>query len=113
MVFTNVFTPATDGFTEDTKLYNDNAYKVDMGIESNQTETNGEFALTFRSTLNEEFTTQTLNVYNMTEWDLEEAINALPNKVCVCVVLGSVGEGNVPFNNLCSLVLFLFVCSSC
>lgn len=82
IVFTNVFTPATDGFTEDTKLYNDNAYKVDMGIDSNQTETNGEFALTFRSTLNEEFTTQTMNVYNVTEWDVEEAINALPNKVC-------------------------------
>lgn len=53
-----------------------------MGLDGNQTETNGEFALTFRSSLNEEFTTSTLNVYNLTEWALEEAINALPNKVC-------------------------------
>jgi len=85
LVFTNVFNPVTDGSNirdaEDNKLYNDNAYKVDMGLDSNQTETNGEFALTFRSTLNEEFTTTTLNVYNLTEDSMEEAINALPNKV--------------------------------
>jgi hypothetical protein len=82
VVITNVFNPVTDGYTGDNaKLYMDNAYKVDMGIDSNQTETNGEFALTFRSTLNEEYTTFTMNVYNLTEVVVEEALNSLPNKV--------------------------------
>jgi hypothetical protein len=81
VVITNVFNPTTDGFKDDTKLYNDNAYKVDMNVAGNQTETNGEFALTFRSTLNEEYTTVTMNVYNLTESIVEEALNSLPNKV--------------------------------
>jgi len=81
VVITNVFNPTTDGFKHDNAAYNDNAYKVDMERDANQTETNGEFALTFRSTLNEEFTTQTLNVYNLTEMAVEEALNSLPNKV--------------------------------
>jgi len=81
VVITNVFNPTADGFKDDTKLYNDNGYKTDLGLDSNQTETNGEFALTFRSTLNEEFTTVTMNVYNLTEMIVEEALNSLPNKV--------------------------------
>ena len=48
---------------------------------ANGTDANGEFALTFRSTLNEEFTTRTLNAYELTEEDLEKALNELPQKV--------------------------------
>jgi len=81
VVITNVFNPTADGFKDDTKLYNDNGYKTDLGLDSNQTETNGEFALTFRSTLKEEFTTVTMNVYNLTEMIVEAALNSLPNKV--------------------------------
>jgi hypothetical protein len=83
VVITNVFNPTSDGISAngDTKLYNDLGYKTDLGLGNNQTETNGEFALTFRSTLNEEFTTVTMNVYNLTEMIVEEALNSLPNKV--------------------------------
>mmetsp|Transcript_14116 Transcript_14116/g.20650 ORF Transcript_14116/g.20650 Transcript_14116/m.20650 type:complete len:362 (-) Transcript_14116:329-1414(-) len=42
---------------------------------------NGEFALTFRSTLNEEFTTYTLSAFNLTAEAVEDALNSLPNKV--------------------------------
>jgi hypothetical protein len=72
VVFTNVFTPGTDG--DDA-----NGYKYSDMSDGN--DENGEFALTFRSTLNEEFTTNTLNVYNLTETILEDALNSLPNKV--------------------------------
>jgi hypothetical protein len=68
VVITNVFTPGTDA--RDYKKFNGNG-----------TEDNGEFALTFRSTLNEEFTTFTMNVYNLTEAIVTEALNSLPNKV--------------------------------
>ena len=83
IVITNVFTPGTDatGSLADTKAWNDLGYKTDLNAQGNGTETNGEFALTFRSTLNEEFTTSTMNVYNLTEAVVEAEINALPNKV--------------------------------
>lgn len=42
---------------------------------------NDQFALTFRSTLNEEFTTYPLSVFNLTAEQVEDAINSLPNKV--------------------------------
>jgi len=72
VIFTNVFNPVTD-------LENG---AIDYKTSSmNAADTNGEFALTFRSTLNEEFTTNTLNVYNLTEAIVEDAINSLPNKV--------------------------------
>jgi hypothetical protein len=77
VIFANVFNPVTDleGGTID--------YKTSdmLNNAGNGADTNGEFALTFRSTLNEEFTTKTLNVYNLTEAIVEEAINSLPNKV--------------------------------
>jgi hypothetical protein len=72
VVITNVFTPGTDG--DDA-----NGYKYSDMSDGN--DENGEFALTFRSTLNEEFTTKTLNVYNLTESIMEDALNSLPNKV--------------------------------
>jgi len=72
VVVTNVFTPGTDG--DDA-----NGYKYSDMSDGN--DANGEFALTFRSTLNEEFTTNTLNVYNLTESIMEDALNSLPNKV--------------------------------
>jgi len=40
-----------------------------------------EFALTFRSTLNEEFTTYTLHASNLTYLQVEDALNSLPNKI--------------------------------
>ncbi len=81
IVIKNLFTPGTDVSKAD---FEDNLpgttdYKTsDM---SNGTDANGEFALTFRSTLNEEFTTYTLNAYNLTADDVENALNSLPNKV--------------------------------
>jgi hypothetical protein len=72
VIFTNVFTPGTDVEADDEGYRYSN-----QGPEDH----NGEFALTFRSTLNEEFTTPTLNVYNLTELSVEEALNSLPNKV--------------------------------
>ena len=39
-----------------------------------------QFALTFRTTLNEEFTTKTLSMAS-TAQEVEDAINSLPNKV--------------------------------
>jgi hypothetical protein len=72
VIFTNVFTPGTDVEGDD------EGYKYSNQGPEDQ---NGEFALTFRSTLNEEFTTKTLNVYNLTELSVEEALNSLPNKV--------------------------------
>jgi hypothetical protein len=83
IVFTNVFNPVTDleGATIDYKT-------SDMDNNGGKgTDTNGEFALTFRSTLKEEFTTKTLNVYNLTEAILEEALNSLPN--------GAIGDASV------------------
>jgi hypothetical protein len=75
VVITNVFTPGTDqnGLSTDGL-----GYKFKTG---NGTYENGEFALTFRSTLNEEYTTVTMDVYNLTEAVVEDAINSLPNKV--------------------------------
>jgi hypothetical protein len=79
VLFTNVFNPVTDveegGSSIDYKT-SDMLNNGGRGIDAN-----GEFALTFRSTLNEEFTTKTLNVYNLTEAIVEEAVNSLPNKV--------------------------------
>jgi len=68
VIFTNVFTPGTDG--------SDPKESDDAGLTKN-----GDFALTFRSTLNEEFTTVALNVYTVTEAIVEDALNSLPNKV--------------------------------
>ena len=73
VVITNAFTPGTDG-----AALAGMGYKVKTG---NGTYENGEFALTFRSTLNEEFTTVAMNLYNLTEAVVEAAINSLPNKV--------------------------------
>jgi hypothetical protein len=73
VVITNVFTPGTDGGDDD------QTYRYSTSNDGN--DQNGEFALTFRSTLNEEFTTKTLNVYNLTESSLEIALNSLPNRV--------------------------------
>jgi hypothetical protein len=72
VIITNVFTPGTDGD-------DDQGYKYSTSNDG--TDQNGEFALTFRSTLNEEFTTKTLNAYNLTESVVEDALNSLPNKV--------------------------------
>jgi len=77
VIFANVFNPVTDleGGAIDYKT-------SDMDNNAGKgADTNGEFALTFRSTLNEEFTTGTLNVYNLTEAIVEDAVNSLPNKV--------------------------------
>jgi len=70
VIITNVFTAGNDGGS-------DTGYKTYASSDA----TNGEFALTFRSTLNEEFSTTTLNVYNLTEEMVEDALNSLPNKV--------------------------------
>jgi len=77
VIFKNVFNPVTD--LESGR----NDYKTSDMIENagKGADTNGEFALTFRSTLNEEYTTNTLNVYNLTEAIVEDAVNGLPNKV--------------------------------
>jgi hypothetical protein len=77
VIFANVFNPVTDieSGTIDYKT-SDSLNNGGLGADKN-----GEFALTFRSTLNEEFTTKTMNVYNLTELIVEEAINSLPNKV--------------------------------
>jgi hypothetical protein len=74
VVITNVFTPGTDANSHD----EGKGYRVRNG---NGTHDNGEFALTFRSALNEEFTTRTLDVFNVTEASVQVAINELPNKV--------------------------------
>ena len=87
VVITNVFTPGTDGTADydptgaGDKSFNDLGYKTDLNIQGNGTELNGEFALTFRSTLNEEYTTGMMDVYNLTETIVEMEINNLPNKV--------------------------------
>ena len=73
VVITNVFTPGTDN-----PSLAQMGYKTKTG---NGTYENGEFALTFRSTLNEEFTTVTMDVYNLTEAVVETALNNLPNKI--------------------------------
>jgi len=78
VIITNVFTPGTDAdFNYQNKKHID--YKTSDN--TNGTDANGDFALTFRSTLNEEFTTVTLNVYNLSEEIVENALNSLPNKV--------------------------------
>jgi len=97
IIITNVFTPATDRThkvpnqgTVSTTDKTDVGYKEDPVTAGGSdwgderpygVAQNGEFALTFRSTLNEEFTTITLNAYNLTEEALEDALNSLPNKV--------------------------------
>jgi len=78
IIISNVFTPETDGGNRRKK---DPGYKVDTNLENLGNTTNGEFALTFRSTLGEEFTTTTLNVYSLTEEIVADALNKLPNKV--------------------------------
>jgi len=76
VVITNVFTPGTDGQSGDDHFSTN--YKISGEDGSVK---NGEFALTFRSTLNEEFTTVKLDVYNLTDEMVSDAINSLPNKV--------------------------------
>jgi len=71
VIITNVFTPGTGA---------GNTAK-DFKTDADGVTKNGQFALTFRSTLNEEFTTKTLNVYNLTEDMVADALNSLPNKV--------------------------------
>jgi len=72
VILTNVFNPVTD---LEGGVYN---YKSSS---ENSADTNGQFALTFRSTLNEEFTTNVMNVYSLTEEIVEQELNQLPNKV--------------------------------
>jgi len=74
VVLTNIFTPGTDAARSAFPDYKTSDMR-------NGTDENGEFALTFRTTLNEEFTTFTLNAYNLTEAIVTEALNSLPNKV--------------------------------
>jgi len=85
VVITNLFTPGTDqedadgdGTADGTFDYktSDTTFGSDKGGNAN-----GQFALTFRSTLNEEYTTPVLDAYNLTEDSLEDALGALPNKV--------------------------------
>jgi len=78
IVISNLFTPGTDVDKNDMSQ-RDLDYKT--SDTTNGTDANGEFALTFRSTLNEEYTTYTLNAYNLTAIDVENALNSLPNKV--------------------------------
>ena len=69
MILTNIFTPGTDVYRNDFGR-NDNIdgrFDYKMSDMSNGTDANGEFALTFRSRLNEEYTTKTMNAYNLTE----------------------------------------------
>jgi len=77
IVLTNVFTPGT----EDPDMSGSTVNSAGFGKGVSPDATNGEFALTFRSTLNEEFTTYTLNVYNLTDSMVEDALNSLPNKI--------------------------------
>jgi len=79
VVLTNVFNPTTDG-DDDTVAGRKNVDYKSSTI-NDGTDTNGEFALTFRSTLHEEFTTNVMNVYTLTEEIVEEELNMLPNKV--------------------------------
>ncbi len=81
VILTNIFTPGTDEARND--FYDNLPGTIDYKTSdmTNGTDANGEFALTFRSTLNEEFTTRTLNAYNLTEEMVEAALGALPNKV--------------------------------
>jgi hypothetical protein len=81
VILTNIFTPGTDEARND--FYDNMPGTIDYKTSdmTNGTDANGEFALTFRSTLNEEFTTRTLNAYNLTEEEVEGALGALPNKV--------------------------------
>jgi len=72
VIITNVFNPDTD-LESGAYNYKSSGY--------NAADTNGQFALTFRSTLNEEFTTNAMNVYTLTEDIVEEELNKLPNKV--------------------------------
>ena len=83
IILTNVFTPGTDVYRNDFGRRDqiDGRFDYKSSDTTNGTDANGEFALTFRSTLNEEFTTRTLNAYELTEEDLEKALNELPNKV--------------------------------
>ena len=76
VVFTNVFNPTTDG-DDDTVGTSDYKYSTI----ADGSDKNGEFALTFRSTLNEEFTTNVMNVYTLTEEVVSKELNGLPNKV--------------------------------
>lgn len=73
IVIKNLYTPGTD--------VSKNGIDYKNSDITNGTDSNGEFALTFRSTLNEEFTTYALNAYNITAADVEDALNSLPNKV--------------------------------
>jgi hypothetical protein len=84
VVITNLFTPGTDaqdvngdGVADGMFDYktSDSTFGTDKGGHAN-----GQFALTFRSTVNEEFTTKALNAYNLTEEVLESALGSLPNK---------------------------------
>jgi len=81
-----LFTPGTDQVDADGDgvadvdsfdyKTSDTSFGADKGGHAN-----GQFALTFRSTLNEEYTTPVMDAYNMTEDALEDALGALPNKV--------------------------------
>jgi hypothetical protein len=78
IIFTNVFTPGNAAvFDDDDKP----TYKSYNGVGDVINDNFGEFALTFRTTLDEEYTTATMNVYNLTEEILEMQLNSLPNKV--------------------------------
>jgi len=79
VVIRNVFTPGTMDPDLRGNSQADNAAGYKIGVSPDAT--NGEFALTFRTTLGEEFTTTTLDVYNLTETMVIEALSALPNKV--------------------------------
>jgi hypothetical protein len=102
VIIKNVFTPGTDEWgdsekvtpivTTDRRHYqnthakNGDKFKDDSGhlreeFFTGYNKRNGQFALTFRSTLGEEFTTRTLDVYNATEELVVSALSELPNKV--------------------------------
>jgi len=75
IVLKNIFTPTTSN--RDGAVGKRAVQQGDQGWNTD----NGEFALTFRSTLNEEFTTKTLNVFNLTDEMVISALSDLPNKV--------------------------------
>jgi len=77
VVLKNIFTPLTSNRNGGAGTGKREIQKGDQDWNTD----NGEFALTFRSTLNEEFTTKTLNVFNLTEEMVISALSDLPNKV--------------------------------
>jgi len=85
VILTNVFNPLTDAAASATwpisKPANSHDFKGVDDDDNTNWDTNGDFALTFRSTLNEEFTTNAMNVYTLTEEIVEQELNQLPNKV--------------------------------